>query len=456
MAAIRSPNARDSVSDGARSAPRVGRWDNLRFNAMQIVPQLLRGMFVRRRRLSSVLDRIHPDPQGVRLVTELRSRYGSDYLWLGLAGKPSLLVLDPDGIRGILDASPDVYGPPDIKVRGMSHFQPGAVTISKGDQWRQRRAFNDEVLEPVEPPHPNADLFLDIVEREVSRLLAGNGPRTVTWSELHGAFRRITAAVVFGPEVDAEDVLDGLDELMARANRIVGSTDTEELHDFQEAIRGRVCAPDAGGLSAAACPHLEPGDPLPVSGQIPHWLFAMKDTLATNCAYALALVAAHGEAQQRARAEAASADLADPVSVDGLHHLEGCLREAMRLWPTTPMIVRKAMRDAELGHHSVPEGSQVVIHNGFNHRRPDAMVDPDGFHPEAREAGVWDYRFNPMSNGPQACAGRELALFLGKAVLARLLETRRWTLEAPELDAGRAVPHAFDLGAMRVRGTPSR
>lgn len=440
------------MSAGRPSAPRVGRWDNVRFNAIQIVPQLLRGMFVRRPRLSSLLDRIHPDPQGVRLVTELRSRYESDYLWLGLAGKPALLVLDPAGIRSILDASPDVYGPPDIKVRGMSHFQPGAVTISTGEAWRRRRDFNDEVLEPAEPPHPAAGLFLDVVDREISGLLSEAGPRTLTWPDLHGAFRRITASVVFGPEADAEALLEGLDRLMAKANRIVGSTETEELRDFQEAIRRRVCAPDAGGLSVAACPHLEPGDPLPVSGQVPHWLFAMKDTLATNCAYALALVAAHAEAQERGRAEAASADLGDPVSVDGLHHLEGCLREAMRLWPTTPMIVRKALCDTELAHHPVPEGSQVVIHNGFNHRRPDAMIDPDGFHPEAREPGVWDYRFNPMSNGPQACAGRELALFLGKAVLARLLETRRWTLEAPGLDVRRALPYAFDLGAMRVRG----
>lgn len=445
---------RDTVSDGGRSAPRVGRWDDLRFNAVQIVPQLLRGMFVRRPRMSSLLDRIHPDPQGVRLVTELRSRYESDYLWLGLAGKPSLLVLHPDGIRDVLDASPNVYGPPDIKVRGMSHFQPGAVTISTGEAWSRRRAFNDEVLEPTEPPHPAADLFLDVVDRQLSGLLSGGGRRTLTWPDLHGAFRRITASVIFGPEADAEAVLDLLDRLMARANRILGSADTQDLHDFQEAIRDLICAPDGGGLSVAACPHLDPGDTLPVSGQVPHWLFAMKDTLATNCAYALALVAAHTEAQERARAEAASADLGDPVFVDGLHHLEGCLREAMRLWPTTPMIVRKALRDTELAHHPVPEGSQVIIHNGFNHRRPDAMVDPDGFHPEARAPGVWDYRFNPMSNGPQACAGRELALFLGKAVLARLLEGRRWTLEAPELNAARAVPYAFDHGAMRVVGTP--
>lgn len=441
------------VSDVGAPAPRAGRVDNLRFNALQIVPQLLRGMFVRRPRLSSILDRVHPDPQGIRLVSDLRRRYESDYLWLRLAGKPSLLVLDPEGIRGVLDASPDVYGPPDLKVRGMSHFQPGAVTISTGDAWRRRRAFNDEVLAAGAPLHPSADLFLGVVEREVGVLLAGEGCR-VTWPDFHVAFRRITASVVFGPDSEAEPVLVRLDGLMRRANRIVGATETRDLHALRESIRARVCASEAGGLALAACPHLGPNDPLPVAGQVPHWLFAMKDTLATNCAYALALVAAHPEAQARVRAEVASLDLDDAASVADLGYLEACLLEAMRLWPTTPIIVRKALHDTELAGNTVEAGAQVVIHNGFNHRDPDAVAEPDGFHPEARDRGVRDYRFNPMSNGPQACAGRELALFLGKAVLGRLLRSHRWTLEAPKLDARRPIPHTFDHVSLRTTGTP--
>lgn len=442
-------------------APKVGRWDNVRFNALQTVPQLLRGMFTRRPRLSSLIDRRHPDPQGVRLVRELRRRYGSDYLWLSLAGKPSLLVLDASGVRAVLDASPDVYGPPELKVRGMSHFQPGAVTISTGEAWRRRRAFNDEVLGGGAEVHPSAPLFLGAVAREIGTLLtpggsASEGARSaaLTWPDLHGAFRRITAGVVFGPGIDAGPVLARLDTLMKRANRIAGKSGGPRLRAFQDEIRERVRAPEAEGLAAAACPHLEPGDPLPVAGQVPHWLFAMKDTLATNCAYAFALVASHPEAQERARAEAASADLDDPVSVAGLTFVEGCLREAMRLWPTTPMIVRKALRGTELGGHPVEAGAQVIIHNGFNHRSPESLARPDEFHPEARSPGVWDYRINPMSNGPQACAGRELALFLGTAVLARLVRSHAWTLHAPRLDPGAPIPHAFDHGALVVKGTP--
>lgn len=445
------------------AARKVGRWDNVRFNALQTVPQLLRGMFTRRPRVASLIDRLHPDPQGVRLVRELRRHYESDYLWLSLAGSPSLLVLDPRGIRDVLDASPEVYGPPDLKVRGMSHFQPGAVTISTGEEWHRRRAFNDEVLGVAEPIHPSAALFLRVVELEVRMLRGAHGPTSahdrhgaaLSWRDLHRAFRRITAGVVFGARTDAEPVLSGLDTLMRGANRIVGKPDGRRLVTFQGAIRQRVCAPETGGLAAAACPHLQPGDPLPVAGQVPHWLFAMKDTLATNCAYALALVASHPDVQERARAEVASAHLDEPASVRALTFVEGCLREAMRLWPTTPMIVRKALRDAVLRGHPIGAGAQVIIHNGFNHRNSESVARPDAFRPEARPPGVWDYRFNSMSNGPQACAGRELALFLGKAFLGLLLRSHAWTLVAPRLDPGAPVPHAFDHRALVVKGTPA-
>lgn len=435
-----------------RAAAEVGSWDNLRFNVLQTIPQLLRGMFTRRPRWSSLLARRQADPQGIHLITELRKKHASDYLWLKVAGKPTLLVLDPEGIRHVLDSSPDVYGPPDLKVRGMSHFQPGAVTISTGDEWKRRRAFNDEVLAVGDRVHPSASEFLTVVDRVLAPLVSAE-QCTVTWPNFHGAFRRLTAGVVFGPDHAAESVLSRLDTLLKRANRIVGKTETQDLRAFQDEVRAQLCAPGASGLATAACPHVESHDRLPVAGQVPHWLFAMKDTLSTNCAYALCLIAAHPDVQDRVRSEVLTADLGDPSAVDRLVYLEGCLRDAMRLWPTTPLIVRKVLQDDDLRGCRVPAGTLVMIHNGFNHRNPEAITDPDGYHPEAWQQGVWDYRFNPLSNGPQACAGRELVLFLGKAVLGRLLRAYRWTLEEPGLDPRRPIPQAFDHSVLILTGT---
>lgn len=435
-----------------RSAtPRVSGLDDFRFNALQTLPQFLRGTFTRRPGWSSFLDRLLADPQGVRLVSGLRQRYSSDYIWLSMLGKPSLLVLHPDGIRQVLDRSPWVYGPPDLKVRGMSHFQPDAVTVSTGDDWKRRRAFSDDVLAAGDPVHPRAADFLNAVRSAVEPAISFAEP-TVSWSAIHRAFRTITASVVFGPAVEAESVLAHLDSLMKRANRIVGRRDTPERRALHDEIRSRIADPRAGGLAARACPYLKPGDPLPVAGQVPHWLFAMKDTLAANCANALALIASHPKVQEHARDEVAATDLSDPAAVNRMAYLEGCLRDTMRLWPTTPLIVRKALKDDDLAGHAVPAGSQVIIHNGFNHRNPEATADPDRFRPESWAQGVWDYRYNFMSNGPQACGGRELVLFLGKAALGCFLQRQRWQLRHPALDPALPIAQAFDTQAVVLKG----
>lgn len=431
------------------AAPRVSALDSFRFNLSQTVPAFVQGTFSRRPRVTSFFARYHPDPQGVRLVSRLRARYRSDYLWLSVLGKASLLVLDPDGVRAVLGGSPDPFGPPDVKLRGMSHFQPGALTISAGEEWRRRRRFHDEVLAVGSAVHPRAADFLAVVDAEVERLLERAG-RTekggrVTWPDLHALFQRIAAGVVFGASADgAPDVLDTLTTLMRESNRVFGLKPSPQLAGMQERIRALLCASDAGGLSPGVCPHVAPGDPVPVAGQVPHWLFALKDTLAVNCANTLAMIVAHPDVERRVVEEAAAADLSDPASVDGMALLEGCLQDTMRLLPTTPMLVRAASRDAEVCGRAVPEGAQIVIHNGFNHRNPDALSDPDRFQPESWERGRWSYRFNHLSNGPQACAGRDIVLLLGKAVLGRLFTQRRWGLHRPRLVVAGRVPHAVD------------
>jgi cytochrome P450 len=437
------------------SAPRLSRGDSLRFTASQMLPLFLRGLFTRRPRWSALLDRVQSDPQGVALVRGFRQRYGGDYLWLTMSGKPTLLVLHADGIRQVLDASPVKFGPPDLKVKGLSHFQPDAVTVSVGDAWRRRRSFSDAVLASGTAVHPHATEFLQVIE-SVTAPMTARDTLEVRWGDMHGAFRAITAGVVFGRAVESESVIAQLDALMSRANLLVGSGDTPQRQRFHDSIRARITDPAAGGLAALACPHLTPDDPIPVVGQVPQWLFAMKDTLAANCTNALALLASHPEAQARARAEAAAYRPDDAGSVGGMAFIEGSLRDAMRLWPTTPLVVRRALADTKVAGHAVPAGAQVLIHNGYNHRNPDWTPEPDRFHPEMWRQGRWDYRFNYMSNGPQACGGRELALFIGTAMLARLLQHHEWALVRPSLDPARPMPYALNTAtvALTARRSP--
>jgi cytochrome P450 len=85
----------------------------------------------------------------------------------------------------------------------------------------------------------------------------------------------------------------------------------------------------------------------------------------------------------------------------------------------------------------------VVILNGFNHRDWETNPGAGSFCPDFWLDKRSDYRFNHLSNGTQVCAGKSLALFIAKAVLASLLARGRYVLKRPRLEA-HALPYQYD------------
>ena len=52
---------------------------------------------------------------------------------------------------------------------------------------------------------------------------------------------------------------------------------------------------------------------------------------------------------------------------------------------------------------------------------------------------------NHLSNGSQVCAGKNLALYIAKGVLATLLADNRFRLHKPSLDATGPLPYLRSL-----------
>jgi cytochrome P450 len=192
-----------------------------------------------------------------------------------------------------------------------------------------------------------------------------------------------------------------------------------------------------------------------VAHQVPHWMFAMRDTLGANAYRALAVIVADPGLWSRVTDEISAADLSDPSAVDGMQLLEGVLHETMRLWPTTPLLARETTRDVQLGGAKLEEGTQVMMLNVFNHRAPEGIADANRLVPERwRGDNPTEYRFNHLSNGSQNCPGGPLVLLLGKAVLARMLEEWSFKLVEPSLPAGGDQPTMLDFFSIRFEVEP--
>jgi cytochrome P450 len=419
----------------------VSLWDNLIYNLSYVIPMALQGGFTRNHFWVGFFARVHPDPAGVRFVSRLRRKYKSEYLWVRLLGTRSLLVLDPQGVNHVLENSPLIYADGRPKREGMRLFQPNAVTISRGDDWRERRHFNEAVLNSGQPIHQCAEQILQIVRDEVNQA-AGSKP--LHWQDFDRLFERITLQVIFGRSARSDRAITGLlGRMLREANRPVRPKKSKYFDPFYARVRAYLEAAQPGSL-AAVCRELPSTQQTRVENQVPHWMFAMWETLGANTVRALAAILAHPWAEERVRREMAGSDLETPRGIDQLKYVEACLQEAMRLWSTTPVLVRETLVQDRLGGATIPPATQVLIWNSFNHRDHERYPLADTFSPEAWESGRPNPLLNHLSSGPQICAGVDLLLFIAKAVVATLLNQHRYVLVRPALRPDRPMPYAYN------------
>lgn len=422
--------------------------DSMRFVVGHALPAAIQGSFRKRPFWVRLFGAVHPDPLGRRFVAQLRAKYRVGYIDLRTPGRLTRLVLDPDGVRAVLARSPDVYSAdPPAKRAGMRLFQPAAVTISRPPEWSARRHLNDLVLTAAVSP-PVDDRLLGVVGDEVGRWHA-KGSGRLTWADLRELFDAVTLRATFGDSArDDHALLAALDRLMGRANGpLLLRRPSRAFTDLYAGVGRYLKAADPLsliGLTAQALrtPDQWPdgkipsGEVLAAESQVPHWLFAMKDTLAANTAFAIGLLAAHPQ-----HVPPASEQTAADLHAD--YALSGCVLEAMRLWPTTPMLLREAAASGVLGDVH-PPGVQVLIWNAANHRDPAAVPDPDRFVPSRWASGRTHPLVNPLGGGRQGCAGRRLALLLAKAVVAELCRRARFNLEHPRFPSDGPLPETFN------------
>ncbi len=433
----------------AREIPTLSFGDSLRFKLWLLLPNVLQGLFTRKPLWVGLFTRLDADRRGYELLERLHRRHGTGALLL--RGGKDAVLLDPGTIRQVLEASPDPWGPPKPKRKGMGHFQPEAVTLSTGDDWRRRRDFNERVLESGQALHGLAAPFLEVVKDEVDAA-SGDGERW-HWARFERLFERISVQVIFGREARHEvELTRALVELMHKANRLVVLRRSKDFAILHDGIEGHLRSPHAGSLMEVAA-HSRPDAAIRAGRQVPHWMFAMGGTLAVNAVRALAAIAAQPSVEQRVRRELEAAELDDARSVGGLRYLAGCLQEAMRLWPTTPLLAREAQSAVELDGVRIPAGGKALIPNVYNHRA-EAVERAHELVPERWQGEIEAYRFNHLSNGPQVCAGADLAIYLGVAALAHLLAHGRWQLESPLLPRSGPLPFMFDHFKLRLRRAP--
>ena len=160
--------------------------------------------------------------------------------------------------------------------------------------------------------------------------------------------------------------------------------------------------------------------------QVAIFFLAGHETSASALAWALYLLAEDQDAQVRVAAEA-KVFWENPSfsALSGLKFTRNVFREALRLYPPVPMMVREASHDETFRGRTLRKGAQLVLSPWHTHRNPRIWGAPDVFDPdrwdraETRESQREGYL--PFSSGPRVCPGAGFAMAEGVILLSALV-----------------------------------
>ncbi|MBP2471610.1 cytochrome P450 [Crossiella equi] len=422
--------------------------DSARVFASVLLPVIARGAIRRRPRWVALAQRLDTDRRAVRLLTELRERYGDRPLRVRVPFRELLIPLDSADANEALAHTPSPFSPATLEKRhALGQFQPHGLLISPVTDRPERRTFTEHVLDTANPVHQQGPDFATAARSAVGPLLA---ERELDWEGFSAAWWRLVRQVVLGRGA-AEDTL--------LTNRLFALRDAGNwswLHRKQRRHRevflrhlGAAIDRAEPGSLAARIVAAEPDGEVHPADQVAHWLFAF-DAAAIATFRALALLATHPEQELKALAEAEGAP---EGSYWELPYLRACVLESLRLWPTTPLLLREATEDTTLAGCRVREGATVVLFAPYLHRAPAR------FDPEIWLNGTADFHgaLVPFSGGPAVCPGRNLVLLLTTQVLAALRRRHDFgLLSQADLLPDEPPPSVLDHFALRFSVTARR
>ncbi|CAM3413503.1 cytochrome P450 [Stackebrandtia soli] len=438
-----------TTTAGRRAMTTATVADTVRATTMIALPTILCGAVKRRHWVMRIAQRYQWDRRSITAMRQLAERYGPSPVRLRIPGRTVALVLNADDVQRLLVESPEPFTPASREKRAaLSTFQPHGVLISHGEERRRRRQFTESVLDTGMPVHRLAAPIVVRAKEEYASLAVDVARGAVLdWPTFERAWWRLVRRIVLGDSAREDETLITLLESLRRSGNwaYLGRRRTLTRQRFAERLRSHLERAEPDSLAELIASTTTPTRTCP-SHQVPHWLFAF-DAAAMAAFRALGLLATHPDRFQVARARLDR----EGLGTNEHPYLAASVLESLRLWPTTPMILRDTTASTLWGGVSVPSGASFVVFTPYFHRDERSLPHADGFEPEAwltaeaDEPGVV-----PFSAGPAACPGRELVLFVASAVLAELLRRNDYRLDSDgPLRPGALIPATLDPFTMR-------
>jgi len=376
----------------------------------------------------------------------------------------SYLVNDPTLLRRVLQERPDDFPKSDRVGAGLRPLLGNSVFLTNGAVWKRQR----RIIDPAFEGGRLRDTFPAMWaagEATVSRLArrAQGAPFDVEPETSHAA-ADVIFRTLFSIPIENEIAMQVFEEFKAhqRSQPILNlaaflpgprwmprffKAETKRtartirrlITDLTEARMAEIAAGTAPDDLATKI--MTTADPLTgerfdtgeMVDQVAIFFLAGHETSASALAWTLYLLALFPDWQDRVSAEAGALDQGCDFSVmSKLRISRDVFREALRLYPPVPMMVRQNRCPEEMRNRQARPGSQIVLSPWHLHRHERFWDNPDGFDPArwGTENGRTCQReaYMPFSAGPRVCTGAGFAMVEGPLLLSMIL--RRFRVEA--------------------------
>jgi cytochrome P450 family 135 len=409
-----------------------------------------------------------------RFMDRCAARYGDTFtLTFGPSGRRFVMVSDPEAVKSVFTAPPDVApsaanASPIATILGPS----SVITLTGSEHLRQRRLllppFHGERMREYE------DVIVQITRRSMAQWPRGRPMR------LDRRTRQITLEVilraVFGVEAERMEAMrDAITELlkpiqmpalllfalrrptMERPKGAIGRALDRFDALLYEEIATRRAQPDlaqrADILSLLLQARDEQGQPMSDSelrDELVTLLLAGHETTATAVAWAVERLVRHPGKLARLVAEIDAKDTDE--------YMQAVVNETLRVRPVVPLVVRMLREPMTVGKHELPAGARVAPSIYLTNRSPSVYHSPDEFMPERfLERAPETFSWIPFGGGIRRCIGASFATLEMKLILRTVLcelapaipRRGAWLWRRGEWNRRRAIP-LVPAGGARV------
>ena len=394
----------------------------------------------------------------------------------------SYLCNDPELVDLVLQKRPKDFPKSDRIREGLAPLLGNSVFITNGPVWERQRRIIDPAFEggrlrdtfpamwdagvacverlkaradgsPVEIEAETSHAAADVIFRTLFSIPIENAVAGAAFAEFR-AHQKAQPIVNLGALLPLPKWVPRFHSRKARATAAtIRGLITQLTAARMEAIKAGTAPDDlATKIMTTADPVTgERFDTPEMVDQVAIFFLAGHETSASALAWSLYLIALFPDWQDRLAAEADAVigpDIPYFSIINRLKQARAVFREAMRLYPPVPMMVRETTCPETFRDRAVPKGAQVVISPWHLHRHERLWERPDEFDPArfATPNGKACLRnaYIPFSTGRRVCPGAAFAMAEGPLMLAMIARAFRI---APV--AGRA---AMPVAHLTVRG----